>query len=737
MQQLACVMLKDFEPRLYQETILNTCSIKNTLVVLPTGMGKTAVAMMLAAQRLSLYPNSKILFLAPTKPLCDQHYTTFLKHLHVPPEKMAVFTGEIPPDERAAQWNQLQFIFSTPQGLENDVLGSKITLKNVSLIVFDEAHRAVGEYAYGWLAKQYVKTANFPRVLALTASPGSELEKITEVCTNLFIEGVEIRTEDDPDVAGYVQPITMQWLKVKLPPEFLDIKKQLDTCVKSKLNDIKQLGLIQTTDYVTKKDILGLTAGLQKQMAAGDRTFEVLRGISLAAEVMKVHHALELVETQGIGSLQKYFEKIAGEAQLGKSKAVKNLAIDIHFKSAAIKTRTLYEKKIEHPKLAEATRIVSEELAKTPLAKIILFTQYRDTGVLLTNELKKLPGVVPALFVGQTKKGTTGLSQKKQKEMIDQFRDGLYNVLIATSVAEEGLDIPCVDLVMFYEPIPSAIRHIQRRGRTGRQDKGRVIILVAQGTRDEAYSFSAKKKEQTMKTVLTSIRNVIPEQPTLTAYAPSDNKIRMFADFREKGSGVLKLLVDKGVELKLDMLASADYVLSARVGVEFKTTGDFVDSLIDGRLLAQLKEIKRNFERPLIVVEGTHDMYTIRNIHPNALRGMLATIAVSYGIPILQTKDPEDTASLLLSIAKREQEEGPREFSYHADKKPMTLREQQEYLISCLPNVGPQLAKALLNHFGTISVILNATEKQLRGVNGVGEKIAKGIREVVEQRYQN
>ncbi len=729
-------MLKDFTPRLYQETILNTCTAKNTLVVLPTGLGKTAISMMLAAQRLSQFPSSKILFLAPTKPLCDQHFQTFLKHLDILPEKMAVFTGEIPPDVRASEWENLQFIFSTPQGLENDVLGSKISLKNVSLLVIDEAHRAVGDYSYCWVAKQYQRTADFPRILALTASPGSELEKITEVCQNLFVEAVEIRTESDPDVAPYVQPIVMQWHKVELPQSFLDIKKLLETCIKSKLNEIRQLGFIKTIDIVSKKEILALTATLQRQMASGDRSFEVLRALSLTAELMKAHHALELLESQGIASLQKYFEKIFSEAQISKTKAVKNLAADMHFKAASIKTRTLFEKKEEHPKLAAACRIVQEEIARDNHAKIILFTQYRDTAVMLSDALKKLPNVVPAIFVGQAKKGITGLSQKQQKEMIEQFRDGLHNVLLATSVAEEGLDIPSVDLVLFYEPIPSAIRHIQRRGRTGRQEKGKVIILVAKGTRDEAYSFSAKRKEMNMKTFLSNLKHgVTISHPTIQSFAP-ENKVKIFADFREKGSGTPKILADMGAELRLEMLGTADYILSGRAGVEFKTVTDFVESLIDGRLLAQLKDLKRNFERPLILVEGTEDMYAVRNIHPNALRGMLATITVSYGIPILYSKNSQESAELILAIARREQEEGPKDFSYHADKKPITLTEQQEYLVSCLPSVGSQLAKSLLQHFGSIRAVINATEEELKQVGGVGEKIARGIKELSEKEYR-
>ena len=152
-------MLKSVQPRLYQETILASAVNKNTLVVLPTGMGKTLIAVMLAAHRLQQYPQSKILFLSPTKPLAEQHYRTFQESLDIPKEKFVLFTGNVAPQKRQALWQHAQLIFSTPQGLENDLLGRKISLQDVSLLVFDEAHRAVGDYAYVFIAQQFHKQA--------------------------------------------------------------------------------------------------------------------------------------------------------------------------------------------------------------------------------------------------------------------------------------------------------------------------------------------------------------------------------------------------------------------------------------------------------------------------------------------------------------------------------------------------------------------------------------------------
>ena len=725
-------MLRGFTPRLYQETILATAAVKNTLVVLPTGMGKTGIAVLLAAQRLKQHPQSKILVLAPTKPLAEQHKTTFQKTLEIPEDKFALFTGEIPPEKRAQQWQTAQIIFSTPQGLENDIIGNKIDISQVSLLVFDEAHRATGDYSYVFLAKQYQRKAEWPRILALTASPGSETAKIEEVCNNLGIEAVEIRTEKDPDVQPYIQQIDIEWKKVELPEEFKKIQRLLQQCIKEKTEQLKKHGIKGT--FLTKKELLQLQLQLQAQIKEKD--YEAMKAISILAEIIKAQHALELLETQSTASLNKYFANLYEQAENTKVKAVKNLTANLAFKSAYILAQKLLEQNTEHPKVNALVEFITKEIQQNKLIKIILFTQYRDTAVKLAEELNKQQGALAKIFVGQAKKGETGLSQKEQIEILDMFKDGMFNILIATSVAEEGLDIPKVDLVVFHEPIPSAIRHIQRRGRTGRQEKGRVAIFMTKGTRDEAYSWSAKHKENKMISEMERMRKdlttkLAPKQPTLQNF---ENNVKIFADYREKSTGTVKELVELGVSVKLEMLQTADYILSSRTGAELKTTQDFVDSIIDGRLLEQLKTLKKSYEKPLIIIQGTQDLYSARNVHPNAIRGMLATIAISYGIPILYTKDEKDSAELLLSIAKREQED-KKEFSPHADKKPMTLKEQQEYLISCLPNVGPSLAKELLKRFGCVQAIFIASEEGLKKTPGIGDKIAKQIRELTTKPY--
>ncbi|MDI6737273.1 MAG: helicase-related protein [Nanoarchaeota archaeon] len=564
--------LKEFTPRLYQETILNTCVRNNTLVVLPTGMGKTAIALMLASHRLGSYPNSKILFLAPTKPLVSQHLASFKKYLEDIP--MSVMTGEISPEKREKLWQESTIIFSTPQGLSNDIVNSRIKLEEVSCLILDEIHRCTGDYDYVWICEQYSGKASYPRILGLTASPGSTLEQIKEICRNAYIDEIEVRTHEDPDVKPYVQETDVDYVNVELSEEFKTIQKFISECLKERIKELKQYGYFNYSGKPSRKDLLDIQGSLHKRIAEGEKSIELWRAVSLGAEAIKVQHALDLLETQGISALKQYFEKLFEEAVKTKTKATKRIVADVNFKSAFAISSRLFEEGIEHPKIAVLKEMVKNAVDKKKDAKIIVFNNYRDSALKLTNELNMLQGVSAKLFVGQMKKKETGLKQKEQLKMLDEFRNAEFNCLVSSSVGEEGLDIPAVDMVIFYEPVASAIRQIQRRGRTGRLEKGAVKILVTKGTIDEAYRWSSFHREKKMYSVLYELKKKMKidvekkEQPTLSDY---DDSLKIFADTREQHSGVAKELVSKGVSVKMQKLMVGDFILSERVGVERKS----------------------------------------------------------------------------------------------------------------------------------------------------------------------
>lgn len=734
-------MLKDIKPRIYQEKIFHTTTSNNSLVVIPTGLGKTVIAIMLAAFRLEHYNKSKILILAPTKPLVEQHYNSFKKHLDISKEKIHIFTGSIKPEKREELWKDAKIVISTPQGMKNDIITNKTPLEDVSLMVFDEAHRTVKDYAYVFIAEQYQKRGKYVRILGLTASPGSDKAQIEEVCQNLGVEKIEIRTEKDDDIKPYVQDVDIKWVEVPFPDKFQKIKNQLEGVQKRKLKEVKEKGyLYGSPNNYTKKALLGLQAELRGKISSGEKDYDILKSISLLAEVMKAHHALELLESQGLEPLEKYFSKLETQAQTSSVKAVKNLVNDSGFIMAKHLTKEMIEKGIEHPKLEVMRSIIKNNISENKKTKIILFTQYRSTASNMKNELDKL-GLKSEVFIGQARKERKGLTQKEQKEMIESFSKGEFNCLISTSVGEEGLDIPQVDIVMFYEPIPSAIRTIQRRGRTGRLEKGKVLVLMTKNTRDEAYRWAAYHKEKRMYRNLEKLRRDISgleikkerKEKTLDKFTQQKTNLKITADHREKHSSIIKKLVNKEINIELKSLEVADYLLSDNVAVEYKTKRDFVDSIVDGRLLQQIKSLVK-YPRPLLIIQGEEDLYSMRNIHANAIRGMLSTIAISYRIPIIFTQNDAETADLFEVIAKREQEETSKNFQMHT-AKPLTLKEQQEYIISSLPGVGGALSKPLLEKFGSVKKIINASKEDLKKVDLIGDKKATRIKEIIDSKY--
>jgi len=1257
--------IKGFTPRLYQQTILNTTIKNNTLVCLPTGRGKTKIALLAAIHRLNNFPNSKVVFLTPTKPLAAQIAEEFKENSTI--EKVNLFTGETKPEEREKIFKESDVIISTPQGMSNDIINGKIDLRNVSMIVLDECQHAIGEYDYVWIAKQYQRLSLYPRIIGLSASPGSDLDKITEVCQNLFIEDIEVRTDEDPDLKPYVQETRVDYLEIELPKEFKEARDFLQKGYKTKLNLLKQLNATDTVNIETKTQLLMAQKELQKRLATGERDIAMWQAISTIAEAMKIQYCIELLETQGIGATYEYMKKLNKEAETTKVKATKNLVVDENFKAAYFKVTNLFETGEEHPKIGKLIELIKKEVERCD--KILIFNNYRDSASKLKTELNKIEGVKCELFVGQAKKNGTGLTQKKQIQLLEDYKEGKFNTIIGTSVdpeefiilkspndsieikkigefvdsfistnedissiskriegwkvlstnnivndfypitqvhkhkrrsnvvnvvlssgfrckvtedhslftfnykgqiistkpeinkfvniansspnnehileidvlkelylnapktiqqkifcnfiglsqakirmtktelkllsqldnkvnqiklskiseldpstissaikrlekkgfverringrecfylkttlgeeyllflkwffkyqyyhkkkyrislkdavlspkiihkfcdlrvgiwygkitvspliklnkylaellgwyvsegdakynkhssdiylasikpkiqkriakciikglklkpsitwrgvalnaqiahhlikyvfkcgvgaynkeipqiifsaplqqkiqflkgytrgdgyiskekdriilttssrklatglifllrqigikkitlgkdhcyririyeslpfakikekkgkrtyydttpsalisnkdfnkyrnfyidipknggngpsrkiktpdkticfdyikklepvtkqpefvydisvkgterfyggpgliclhnsvGEEGIDIPAVDLIVFYEPVPSAIRTVQRRGRTGRQEKGRVIVLVTKGTRDEAYRWTAFHKEKRMHSILKDLKNKLmlsrPKEVTLSNFS---SKIKIYADSREKASGVMKYLVENNVDVKMQNLEVGDFQLSADVIVERKEIKDFVDSIIDKRLLDQVKDIKQNFEKPLIIIEGDDDLYSVRNIHANAIRGMLAWITIDMKIPVIHTRDYRDTAEMLITIAKREQGDSPGNFSIRGEKKPLSDKELKEFIIAGLPGVGTQLARNLLEEFRTVKNVVNASNEELQKVEKIGKKKADDIRKILDGKY--
>ncbi|MBI1972364.1 MAG: DEAD/DEAH box helicase family protein [Candidatus Aenigmarchaeota archaeon] len=488
------------ESRVYQEKILATAISRNTLVVLPTGLGKTALSAMVVAHTLQKQPDKRILFLAPTRPLVMQHKKSFEKFFNVPENEIESITGFVDPINREFLYRK-KIIFATPQVVKNDIANEYIDLDKFSLLVLDEVHRARGAYAYSEIAQEFLKISKNGRILALTASPGSSREKINRMCAELGIEAVEIRLETDADVAPYVKEKDVEWVFVELPRDFEEVRDILKNYIEKRGKKIDTLSV-----NMGKGRLIELQRQMQERIRRGDKS--AFFAVSMIAELLKVEHALEMIESQGLGALFSYLKKMAADAEEGKTRAVKRIMSDEEIKLCMKKAEELLKKGAEHPKMDELAKIVKKVFAENKEAKLIIFSNYRNTVNRIAQLLKNVSGARPVSFIGQATKSDydEGLTQTEQIKRLQLFRDGYYNCLIGTSISEEGLDIPAVDVAIFYEPIASEIRSIQRRGRVGRSVKGKIFVLIAKNTRDEAYYWSSHHKERRMKSILTGMQ---------------------------------------------------------------------------------------------------------------------------------------------------------------------------------------------------------------------------------------
>jgi len=758
---------KAVERRMFQLELASTALQRSTLVVLPTGLGKTVVALIVLLARLD---RGKVLFLAPTRPLVEQH-ASFLENVLKDSSIVVSFTGEISPELRKEKWNSARVVVSTPQVVENDLLSRRISLRDVSCIIFDEAHRAVGNYAYVYIAERYQRERDDRLVLGITASPGSSLERIEDVCSNIGAARVETKTEADPDVSPFVHEKEIEVVKVTVPADILRLRSLLEEVLEDRGEALNHLGgaegfrIPNRMDRTSKKDLLELQKRLRGSIARSPSP-SLYQAVSVLAEVLKLKHAVELAETQGVDSLARYLERLDSEAKSkGGSKAAKRIMDDPRVMEAVA---DLSRMDVDHPKLLAVKDLVSEQLRDKADSRIMVFTNYRDTASSVLDFLRDSGDEIirPVRFVGQSSRvADEGLSQKKQAEILQKFRDGEFNVLIATSVGEEGIDIPATDMVLFYEPVPSEIRSIQRKGRTGRARAGRVVVLVAKGTRDEAYRWISDRKERNMRQQIRemswpdrrdfgsgasltsrgarqleigevgSAPSAADEPPAFLDRPEEDEASALVAvDPRERS--LARMLEAMGVGVTLKVLEVGDYVVSDRVAIERKTANDFIDSLIDpGRnLFGQVRDLARTYDRPILILEG-RDLYA-RQVHPNAIRGALASIAVDFGVSIIPTEDEEETVSVIAAIARREQQARGGAPQAHGKKTHRTLKEQQEYLVSSIPGVGNAVAKNLLRHFGSVERVFAATEEELKVVELVGPKTAERIRELVGGEYK-
>jgi len=460
------------EIREYQTNLANDVKNQNCLIVLPTGLGKTTIALQVIVDYMQ-NGTGGVLFLAPTRVLVNQHYEFLKENLLI--ADIGIVTGEDLLSKRKKKWMN-SVVCATPEITKNDFARNIVSPNQFALVVFDEAHRTIGDYAYSIIAKYFQNTDT--RILAMTATLPSEKEKAKEIVTRLRIKNLIERSDESPDVKSYIQKTETEWVRVDLTKEMKAIQMCIKLALEERYKELRKNGLRLSDN----KSLSQLLNARQYVLTQNRRSAKPL------FTAIRITYALNIFEAHGITPFLKFCDRTKEK----KGAGIKDLfEIDPNFTRAISLAKNQQSNGLEHPKIDRLVDILHDVKSK-----VLIFSSYRDSVNVIHQKLLDM-NISAEILIG--KSGETGLKQKKQIETVQRFRDGVTKALIATRVGEEGLDISEVNLVIFYDNVPSSIRFIQRKGRTGRKDKGRLIVLIAKNTIDETYYFIGKRKIESAK----------------------------------------------------------------------------------------------------------------------------------------------------------------------------------------------------------------------------------------------
>lgn len=730
------------EYRSYQVKAAKYALNKNTLIVLPTGTGKTVIGLLVIAHWLEKNPGAKIIFIAPTRPLVEQHYQFLKNYLNLSPDRITWLSGEIPPVKRKNLWNRT-VIISTPQVVYNDLVNGFSIVNDNWLIIFDEAHRSVKEHPYAKIARLVYSRA-IPRIIGLTASPG-DLDKTKEIMNVLRIEDLVLLTRSDYELRKYLQPIKWRIINISPPPQLRYAVNLIRDVVNDRIDKLKELLKgVSFSDYVSIRNISYTRLDslrnkieelyLENKLSNTNRKEATL----VINQLILLDKLLTYIESYSYKSFIEYYKKLRSKA-LRRSVVAKLLLNTPHLNEAYVIVKELDESGYFHPKIEKLIGILKAEKGKT-----IVFVSMKNVALEIYAALNSR-GVKASYLIGQNKgRRTIGMKQREQIMTIKNFVSGDYKVLVATHVGEEGLDISEVSNVIFYDNPVSAIRRIQREGRTGRSRPGNVYFLIMKGTRDESRYWAGVAREKRLYEELRSIKaEIIPMEDRikpLTEFMHSKKQvkqkhldIKIYVDYRERSGDITNILKENNIEIVLDQLPIGDYVLGDYV-IERKTMEDLASSIIDGRLFKQLRTLRDSAGKPILIIEGNLIDFT-KKLDLNIYTGTILSIIDDFNIPLLITTGSKETAEFLVTLAKRLSSPRDKYVKLRFDKKPLDIKEIQRFVLAGIPGINTVLADKLLQKFGSLLAIANASLDDLIKVEGIGMQLAQRIYKVFHSEY--
>ncbi|MCJ1306433.1 3'-5' DNA helicase [Agyrium rufum] len=502
----------------YQYSIVARGLYHNLLVALPTGLGKTFIAATIMLNYFRWTKDAQIVFVAPTKPLVSQQIDACFRIAGIPRSTTTLLTGETAPSIRAEEWLEKRVFFMTPQTIDNDLKTGICDPKRIVLLVVDEAHRATGGYSYVKIASFIQRFNESFRVLALTATPGSTLEGVQEVINGLNISRVEIRTEESLDIREYVHPRQIDTILFDYTDEIVIIMDLFAKSLQPLVDELRKVNATWINDPI-KLTPYGCTKSRQSWMLsdAGKKASMGLKGMvnNIFTILASLSHSIELLKFHGISPFYRKVCSFRQEKGDGKGGRWRNVVLDSeHFRKMMGTVEAWVHKPefVGHPKLEYVQGVVLKHFfdhserqtdGAAPDTRIMIFVHYRDSAEEVARVLKRHePAIRPHVFVGQANsQGSEGMNQKKQLEIVDKFKKGIFNTLVATSIGEEGLDIGEVDRIICYDASASPIRMLQRMGRTGRKRAGNIVVTLMKDKEEKNFA-AAKDSYEKMQTLI-------------------------------------------------------------------------------------------------------------------------------------------------------------------------------------------------------------------------------------------
>ncbi|GFO07356.1 ATP-dependent DNA helicase mph1 [Plakobranchus ocellatus] len=549
----------NYPVRDYQYNIVQQALFKNTLVVLPTGLGKTFIAAVVMYNYYRWFPHGKVVFMAPTKPLVAQQMQACYNIMGIPKSDTIEMTGTMHPGVRQRQWKEKRVIFLTPQVMTNDLSRGSCEARSFKCLVVDEAHKALGNQSYCQVIRELCKFTSDFRVLALSATPGSTLKAVQTVMHNLLVSHIELRTEDSIDIKPYTHERKVEKVVVPLGEELSAVKEQyiqIMTFVTQRLTRNRALYNMEATRL---SKFLLLKARDEFRQNPPQNIQPAQKGTVEAdfCLAISLYHGYDLLQLHGLRSLYNFLMGIvSGEKGYGRTRAelLRNADFNsimdrLHNKFAADANATGSKPDIDgkvvvgHPKMQVLEKIVVEHFQsyenKSTATKVVIFSQFRDSVqeiATILNQHQPLVKVMP--FIGQSSSGKDikGFTQKEQLEVMRQFREAGCNTLVSTCVGEEGLDIGDVDLIICFDAHKSPIRLVQRMGRTGRKREGKIVMLVTEGKEEQIYNQSLSSKKSIHKAILNGAKSLkfFPNNPRMVPVSVKPQCHKMYITIPEE-----------------------------------------------------------------------------------------------------------------------------------------------------------------------------------------------------------